>query len=169
MPDERNAMVTEIRHFNRFYTSLIGLLDETLMQSTYTLTEARVLFELGRRAGAVTANPSGEAGFLARALHLDLGSAASGVAGELRLDPAYVTRILRKFAAMGLTELRADPDDRCRRILSLTARGNAELAALQAAVDRDLTRLTAGLADTEAAELSDALKRVLRLFGGGGK
>ncbi|SJM33040.1 MarR family winged helix-turn-helix transcriptional regulator [Mesorhizobium delmotii] len=169
MPDERNAMVTEIRHFNRFYTSLIGLLDETLMQSTYTLTEARVLFELGHRAGAVASNPSGEAGFLARAFHLDLGPAASWIAGELRLDPAYVARILRKFAAMGLIELRADPDDRRRRILSLTARGNSELATLQAAADRDLTRLTAGLADNEAAELADALKRVMCLLGDGGK
>ncbi|RUU31710.1 MarR family transcriptional regulator [Mesorhizobium sp. M6A.T.Ce.TU.016.01.1.1] len=169
MPDVRNAMVTEIRHFNRFYTSLIGLLDETLMQSAYTLTEARVLFELGHRAGVGAANPSGEAGFLAQAFHLDLGPAASSIAGELRLDPAYVTRILRKFAAMGLTELRADPGDRRRRILSLSARGNSELATLQSAADRDLTRLTAGLADNEAAELSHILKRVMCLLGDGGK
>ncbi|TIO06487.1 MarR family winged helix-turn-helix transcriptional regulator [Mesorhizobium sp.] len=169
MPDERNAVVTEIRHFNRFYTSLIGLLDETLMQSAYTLTEARVLFELGHRAGTVAANQSGEAGFLARAFHLDLGLTASRIANDLRLDPAYLTRILRKFAAMGLTELRADPHNRCRRILSLTARGNSELATLQAAVDRDLTRLTAGLADNEATELSDTLKRVMRLLGGEGE
>ncbi|MET3582202.1 DNA-binding MarR family transcriptional regulator [Mesorhizobium robiniae] len=167
MPDERNAMVGEIRHFNRLYTSLIGLLDENLMHSTYSLAEARVLFELGHRAGAVAANPSGEAGFLARAFHLGLGPAASGIARELRLDPAYVTRILRKFAAMGLTELRTDPNDRRQRILSLTARGNSELAALQAAADRDLTRLTAGLADDEAAELSNTLKRVMCLLGDG--
>lgn len=166
MPAERNAMVTEIRRFNRFYTGLVGLLDETLMQSAYTLTEARVLFELEHRAGVTAANPGGEVGFLARAFHLDLGPAASEIAGELRLDPAYLMRILRKFAAAGLTELRADPNDRRRRILSLTVRGKAELAALQAAADRDLTRLTADLADDEAAELSDALKRVMRLLGG---
>ena len=74
-------------------------------------------------------------------------------------------RLLRKFMAAGLTELRADPDDRRQRILSLTARGNAALATLQAAADRDLARLTAGLADDEAAELSDALKRIARLLG----
>ncbi|MER9598560.1 hypothetical protein [Mesorhizobium sp. M0244] len=49
--------------------------------------------------------------------------------------------------------------------MSLTAQGNAELARLQAAADRDLARLTAGLADEQAAELSDALKRVMRLLG----
>ncbi|CAN7379646.1 hypothetical protein [Mesorhizobium caraganae] len=78
-------------------------------------------------------------------------------------------RILRKFTAAGLIELRANPDNRRRRILSLTARGSAALATLQAAANRDLACLTAGLADDEAAELSDALKRVTRLLGGGGK
>ncbi|MER8510257.1 MarR family transcriptional regulator [Mesorhizobium sp. M0199] len=168
MPADRNALVAEIRCFNRFYTRLIGLLDLTLTHSAYTLGEARLLFELGDRSRAA-ANSGGEAGFLARAFHLDLGPAASEIAAELRLDPAYVTRILRRFAAAGLTEIRTDPADRRRRILSLTARGSAELARLQAATDRDLARLTAGLADDAAAELSDALKRVMRLLGGGEK
>lgn len=163
MPNERNALVAEIRCFNRFYTSLVGLLDETLLQSAYTLTEARVLFEL--RAGVAAATSGGEAGFLARAFRLDLAAAASGIAAELRLDPAYVARILRKFAAAGLTEMRIDPNDG-RRILALSIRGNAALAGLQAAADRDLGRLTAGLAGDEAAELSDALRKIMRLLGG---
>ncbi|MBZ9990279.1 hypothetical protein LB572_24575 [Mesorhizobium sp. BH1-1-5] len=53
MPHE--ALVHEIRRFNRFYTGLVGLLDETLMQSPYTLVEARVLFELGRKPRRVGA------------------------------------------------------------------------------------------------------------------
>ncbi|CCV05927.1 conserved hypothetical protein [Mesorhizobium metallidurans STM 2683] len=110
--------------------------------------------------------PGGEAGFLARAFHLDIGPAASGIAAELRLDPAYVTRILRKFAAAGLIEMRVDPNDRRRRVLALSTRGNAALAGLQAAADRDLGRLTAGLAGDEAAELSEALRKVMRLLGG---
>ncbi|TIT21412.1 MAG: winged helix-turn-helix transcriptional regulator [Mesorhizobium sp.] len=164
MPADRNALVAEIRGFNRFYTRLIGLLDQTLTHSAYTLGEARLLFELGRRSHAA-ANSGGEAGFLARAFHLDLGPAASEIAAELRLDPAYAVRVLRRFAAAGLTEMRTDPAVRRRRILSLTARGSGELARLQAAADRDLARLTGGLADEAAAELSDALKRVMRLLG----
>ncbi|MER8385998.1 MarR family winged helix-turn-helix transcriptional regulator [Mesorhizobium sp. M1380] len=164
MPAERNALVAEIRGFNRFYTRLIGLLDQTLAHSAYTLGEARLLFELGRRSRGA-ANSGGEAGFLARAFHLDLGPAAAEISAELRLDPAHVIRVLRRFAAAGLTEIRTDPADRRRRILSLTARGSAELARLQASADRDFARLTAGLADEAAAELSDALKRVMRLLG----
>lgn len=166
MPVERNALVGDIRRFNRFYTGLIGLLDETLTHSAYTLTEARVLFELDRRSGAPAADTGGTAGILARMFHLDIGPAASEMARELRLEPTYLTRILRKFAAAGLAEMRADPNDRHRRRLSLTAHGNQALARLQMTANQDLARLTAGLADDEAQQLSDALKRVTRLLGG---
>ncbi|TPN45205.1 winged helix-turn-helix transcriptional regulator [Mesorhizobium sp. B1-1-9] len=165
MPTERNTLIGDIRRFNRFYTGLIGLLDETLTQSAYTLTEARILFELAQRPGHIVGNPGGKTGFLTRALRLDIGPAASEIARELRLDPAYVTRILRKFFAAGLVEMRTDLDVP-RRLLSLTARGLAALAGLQAAADRDLARLTEGLGDKDAAELSDMLMRVSHLLGG---
>ncbi|QND59453.1 MarR family winged helix-turn-helix transcriptional regulator [Mesorhizobium huakuii] len=166
MPTDRNALVRDLRCFNRFYTGLIGLLDETLTHSAYTLTEARVLFELGRRPGYIATSPGGKAGFLARALQIDFGPAASDIARELQLDPAYVTRILRKFSSAGLIETLPGSDALRRRVLALTVRGEAALAALQAAADRDLTRLTAGLGDEEAAELSDMLARVRDLLGG---
>ncbi|TPN76092.1 MarR family transcriptional regulator [Mesorhizobium sp. CU2] len=156
MPVERGLLIAEIRGFNRFYTGLVGLLDETLMHSGHGLAEARVLFELDRRSGVPVAGMSGVTSFLAKAFCLDVGTAASEIALALRLDPAYVTRILRKLAAAGMTEMRVDGKGRGRR-LSLTARGHAALAGLQAATDRDLARLTAGLADDEACELSDAL------------
>ncbi|TSE02390.1 winged helix-turn-helix transcriptional regulator [Mesorhizobium intechi] len=166
MPADRSALVRDLRCFNRFYTGLIGLLDETLTHSGFTLTEARVLFELGGRTGRITATPGRKAGFLARAFQIDFGPAASDIAGELQLDPAYVTRILRKFSAVGLTEMRTDPGALRGRMLSLTIRGQAALAALQSAADRDLTRLTVDLGDEEAAELSDILARARHLLGG---
>ncbi|WP_244493893.1 MULTISPECIES: MarR family winged helix-turn-helix transcriptional regulator [Mesorhizobium] len=159
-------MVSDLRRFNRFYTGLIGLLDETLTHSAHTLAEARVLFELGHRTRVIATYPGGKAGFLARAFQLDFAPAASEIARDLELDPAYVTRILRKLSAAGLIETRADPDTLPRRVLSLTAHGRDALAALQSAADRDLIRLTEGLGDEEAAELSDVLARVRRLLGG---
>ena len=63
--DERRALIAEMRSFNRFYTRTIGLLEETLTASPFTLTEARVLFELGHRTDRLGAGITGEAGFLA--------------------------------------------------------------------------------------------------------
>ncbi|CDX60879.1 GCN5-like N-acetyltransferase [Mesorhizobium plurifarium] len=158
-----DALVHEIRRFNRFYTGLVGLLDETLMQSPYTLAEARVLFELGRKPRP----GGGRAGLLARMFHLDLAPAASELAGELNLAPAYLIRVLRKFAATGLAEMRDDPENR-QLILALTRRGKAALVDLEAATNRDLARLTVKLEDKEAAELSEALNRVTRLLAAAG-
>ncbi|CDX29186.1 GCN5-like N-acetyltransferase [Mesorhizobium plurifarium] len=156
---QHDALVHEIRRFNRFYTGLVGLLDETLMQSPYTLAEARVLFELGRKPRP----GGGRAGLLARMFHLDLAPAASELAGELNLAPAYLMRVLRKFTAMGLAGMR-DGSENGRPVLSLTRRGRAALVDLEAATNRDLARLIVKLEDKEAAELSDALNRVTRLL-----
>ncbi|MCA1368643.1 MarR family transcriptional regulator [Bradyrhizobium sp. BRP14] len=144
MQVDRSALVGEIRRFNRFYTRTIGLLDEKLTESAFTLTEARVLFELGHRDGP----------------------AASEIAAELRLDPAYLARILRKFAADGLTRARADGADRRRRILSLTNKGRAALAELQAAAERDIARLVRNLSDEKLRELECALDKTMELLRG---
>ena len=165
MLDERNALVADIRHFNRFYTRTVGLLDETLTQSAFTLTEARVLFELGHRNRPATPETAGEQGFLVETFHLEMGPTASDIARQLRVDAAYLTRILRKFAGEGLTETRTDPADKRRRILSLTARGEAALSALQAAADRDTARLIEELPDHRLHELGGALRKAAELLG----
>lgn len=162
---DRASVVADIRRFNRFYTRTIGVLDETFEHSPYTLAEARVLFELGHRAAPADDRP-GEHGFLARAFHLTGGPAASEIAAELRIDPAYLARILRKFAAAGLTEVRRDPADGRRRILSLTARGTAALTALQAATDRDTAELISPLSEDQRRELGSAMRRITELLGG---
>jgi DNA-binding MarR family transcriptional regulator/GNAT superfamily N-acetyltransferase len=165
MLDERRVLIAEIRRFNRFYTRLIGLLEEKLTSSIFTLTEARVLFELGHRTNKLGPGANGEAGFLARTFQLDVGPVASEIAAELRLDPAYLTRILRKFAADGLTNVHVDPVDGRRRILSLTQAGRKALAGLQAAADQDIGRLTEGLSQDDIGELRGALDTAVRLLG----
>lgn len=141
---DRAQLVAGIRRFNRFYTHKIGLLEETLTHSPYTLTEARVLFELGHDGG---------------------GSAASEIAETLRLDPAYLARILRKFAMAGLIETSPDPADGRRRILSLTSDGTEELVTLQAAADKDIAGLVDALSDDRLNELARALRRTEELLG----
>ncbi|RVA85804.1 MarR family winged helix-turn-helix transcriptional regulator, partial [Mesorhizobium sp. M7A.F.Ca.CA.004.02.1.1] len=87
------------------------------------------------------------------------------ISRQLRVDAAYLTRILRKFAGQGLTEARTDPADRRRRVLSLTSRGEAALARLQAAADRDTARLIESVPDDRLHELRSALRKAGELLG----
>ncbi len=135
-------VTAEIRRFSRFYTRKLGLLEETLSGSPYTLTEARVLYDLGSAPGA----------------------SASQIAGDLRLDPAYLTRILRKFDEAGLVSAESDPSDGRRRLLSLTTDGEAAFATLVAAADREMGKLIADLDASQRARLIAAMAEVTALL-----
>src|SRR5688572_23512602 len=78
----QTAQVDAVRAFNRFYTRRIGVLQEGLLDSTFTLTQGRVLFELAQRE-PVSARTIGDA---------------------LGLDPGYLSRILLGFVNTGLVE-----------------------------------------------------------------
>ena len=79
--------IATIRQFNRFYTKQIGVLHEGLLQSPFSLTEARVIYELGQHESVT----------------------ASELCGELGLDPGYLSRILRGFAKKKLIERQPSP------------------------------------------------------------
>ena len=103
--------VAAIRRFNRFHTRWVGALGGSLHGSGFALTEARVLYELAQRDGLM----------------------ASELARDLGLDPAYLSRILKRFAAQGwLGRERSSQDGRAQR-LSLTPLGRAAFAPLDRA------------------------------------
>ena len=116
---ERGPAVTDaiehLRRFNRFYTRRLGLLDKRLTQSPYSLTEARVLYEL-----AHCASPT-----------------AAEIARDLQLDTAYLSRIVKRFRALRLLDSAPNPAHAKQNHLSLTPAGRAAFAALdQAAVEQ---------------------------------
>lgn len=98
------SSIEAIRDFNRFYTNFLGVLNRAYLDSPYTLTDARVLFEIGFHKGI----------------------AASALTRDLQLDPAYLSRILKRFRTDGLVESEADPTDARSQILTVTARGQAQ-------------------------------------------
>jgi DNA-binding MarR family transcriptional regulator/GNAT superfamily N-acetyltransferase len=98
---EIRAEVESVRRFNRFYTRRIGVLEEGLLASPFTLTQARILFELGTRQTTT-------AGELVEALGL---------------DPGYLSRILRSFVQKRLVARARSLEDGRRAQLSLTAKG----------------------------------------------
>lgn len=100
--------IAAMRRFNRFYSKQIGLLQEGLLRSSFSLTESRVLYELAHRS-APTATELGR---------------------ELGLDAGYLSRILRKFEQQGLIEKQASPVDGRQSLLVLTQTGRAAFAPL---------------------------------------
>ncbi len=102
------GQVTAVREFNRFYTGVIGLLREGLLDTPYSLTEARILFELAREDAVEVAH-------LRRRLDIDAG---------------YLSRLLARFEADRLvTRTRSAADGR-RQVIGLTAAGRAVSAKL---------------------------------------
>jgi DNA-binding MarR family transcriptional regulator len=99
-----------VRHFNRLYAQRIGVLDEGLLESPFTLAEARVLYELSHRQRPI-----------ARELGADLG-----------LDAGYLSRILRGFRRAGLIEQERSSADRRQNQLSLISVARAAFADLDA-------------------------------------
>ena len=102
--------VAAVRRFNRFYTQRIGVLREPWLDSPFSLTEARVLYEIGQRAGVT----------------------ASEIGDELGLDAGYLSRMLRRFHKDGLIRKQVSPADARQTLLSMTARGRKAFAPLEA-------------------------------------
>ncbi len=100
--------IAAVRAFNRFYTRKLGVLDQHLGKSPFSLSEARVLYELAHRD--------------------DL--AAKEIGTELGLDPGYLSRIVQSFDEKGLITRKPLPADRRQYQLCLTAKGRQTFAKL---------------------------------------
>lgn len=144
-----NALATEdrvatIRAFNRFYTDVIGVLGEGLLDTRYSLTEARVLFELAQRDAA-------EAADLRRTLHLDAG---------------YLSRILTRFETEGLVTRERSAADGRRQIVRLTEHGHSAFVTLDARSGEETGRLLAPLAEEDQRRLVAAMTTVREVLEG---
>jgi DNA-binding MarR family transcriptional regulator/N-acetylglutamate synthase-like GNAT family acetyltransferase len=102
--------VPAVRAFNRFWTQQIGLLQAGLVDTPYSLTEARVLFELAQHEATDLAD----------------------LRGALQLDAGYLTRVVGRLKDAGLVTARRSPDDGRRQVIRLTERGRAEFGTLDA-------------------------------------
>jgi DNA-binding MarR family transcriptional regulator/GNAT superfamily N-acetyltransferase len=130
--------IATIRAFNRFYTLKIGVLHEGLLDSEFSLTEVRVLYELAHRRSVT----------------------ASTLAGELNLDAGYLSRILKRFEAHRYLVRKTGDTDARRRTLRLTARGRHVFATLDARSREDVASLVQPLSDSQRRGVVDAMDAI---------
>ena len=142
MPSVPASAVASVREFHRFYTRQIGLLDEGLHSSPYSLTEVRVLYELGHRAP----------------------STATAIGRGLGLDPGYLSRMLAGFRRQGLLETGRAATDGRQRLLRLTPKGARVLKPLEKAADRQAAGMLAPLARSERGRLVVAMHTIESLL-----
>jgi DNA-binding MarR family transcriptional regulator/N-acetylglutamate synthase-like GNAT family acetyltransferase len=144
-----DADVAGIRAFNRFYTKVIGVLGERLSHTEFSLTDARVLFELAQT------DPRPRP--------------VADVRTALDLDAGYLSRIVNRFTAAGLVERERSADDGRRVTLRLTAAGRDAFASLDRAAADEVRRLVAPLGDGGRRRLLRSMGAIEAALGAGGE
>jgi DNA-binding MarR family transcriptional regulator/GNAT superfamily N-acetyltransferase len=134
--------ITAVRRFNRCYTQKIGVLGERLLDSPFSLTEARILYELANRE-----RPT-----------------ASELCRELGLDPGYLSRILGGFRRRGLVVRAASETDRRQIHLLLSNAGRTAFAPLDRRSRDEIGALLAGLPEPGQRRLVAAMAEIERLL-----
>jgi DNA-binding MarR family transcriptional regulator/N-acetylglutamate synthase-like GNAT family acetyltransferase len=134
--------VGAVRAFNRFYTNVIGLLGEGLLGTPYSLTEARIIFELAQ-------DDAVEVVGLRRALDIDAG---------------YLSRILARFEADGIAARERSSADRRRQLARLTKRGRRAFELLDARSGSEIQGLLSRLSDEDQRRLIGAMDTIRRLL-----
>ena len=135
--------VAQVRRFNRFYTRLVGALDEGHLDSSFSLAETRVLYELA---------------------HTD-GLTATDLGRNLRLDAGYLSRLLRGFERRGLVERGKSPADARRSLLRLTQKGQATFDDLNLRATDAVAGILHPLADRQRRELLASMRAIESLLG----
>jgi DNA-binding MarR family transcriptional regulator len=135
--------IAAVRRFNRFYTRQLGLLDESMLASPYSLSEARVLYELAHRPEAT----------------------ASDLTRELGLDAGYLSRMLRKFEDQSLIRRAPAEDDGRRAVIGLSEKGRAAFAPLDRGSQEGVVAMLNGIALPDRPRFVTAMKTIARLLG----
>ena len=128
---DRADTIREIRKFNRFYTHVLGLLDRDILDSGYSLTEARILYELSESGRCI----------------------ANDLSVRLQLDKSYLSRIIAGFEKTGLVRRAVSPDDSRAYWIELTKKGVLTVHGLIERSNRQIQQLVFGLSDSECGEV----------------
>ncbi len=143
MPDGLDERVAGVRRFNRFYTQRIGILQESLLRSPFSLTEARVLYEIAHRQ-----QPT-----------------ASEIAVDLALDAGYLSRILGGFTRQKLVRRSASEADGRKTHLHLTEKGQQAFARLNAESHHEIGGILSAIPTSNQRRLLDAMNTIETILG----
>ena len=132
------SSVADVRQFNRFYTRQIGVLQEGLLSSPFSLTEVRLMYEVAHRKSLT----------------------AVELCRELGLDAGYVSRNLKSFQRRGLVKRKRSGKDRRQSLLALTAKGWKTFRSLDARSNRQVAAMLERISNPRRKLLVDAMHTI---------
>jgi len=133
-----SRQIEAARRFNRFYTQRIGVLDEGLLDSPFSLTEVRVMYELAHHRGV----------------------GAAELARELGLDKGYLSRILKRFRAKNWLARTVAGDDGRRHVLALTGAGRRAFTPLEKRSRRQVRAMLGPLKEAQRQRVLEAMRTI---------
>jgi DNA-binding MarR family transcriptional regulator len=138
----KKKSIRDIRAFSRFYTDIIGLLNQHLLDSPWSLAEARLMYEI--HAGK-TIQPS-------------------QIMEIMHIDKSYLSRLLKKLEKENVITKKQSGEDARAVLLTLTAKGAREFEALNKASDEQIGQLLQPLADEQAEQLVLHMKSIMAIL-----
>ncbi len=138
----RQELIEKIRNFNRFYTNVLGLLDQHFLDTPFSLTEGRVLYEIA---------------------HMEECSAKK-IRENIAIDEGYLSRIIDKFIQKGLITKKPSRNDRRLHLIALTKRGQEEFSKLNENQNKLIDQIMVKLSQQESAELVSMMERIQELL-----
>lgn len=131
-----DRQIAAVRSFNREYTRAAGLITDNLLETPHSLTEARVLYELGDEMAL----------------------------GELRermsLDAGYLSRVVSRLESQGLVRKRRSTKDGRVQLAGLTAEGLRKRAVLDQRSAEQVAELLEPIAEDRRDELVAAMSTI---------
>ena len=135
-------LIDKIRAFNRFYTNIIGLLDQHFLDTPFSLTEGRVLYEICSTEEC----------------------SAKKIRENILIDEGYLSRILDNFVKLGLIKKTRSPEDGRLWIILPTEKGKREFASLNENSNRLISQLIETLSAEERADLLNRMEGIRRVL-----
>ncbi len=135
---QNQELVDRIRSFNRFYTNIIGLLDQHFLDSPFSLTEGRVLYEICNTEEC----------------------SAKKIRESIVIDEGYLSRILDNFAKRGLIKKTPSSQDRRLRILLPTEKGKRDFANINTNSNSLIFQMIEKLSEEERADLLNKMEGI---------
>ncbi len=135
---KKSRAVKEIRAFNRFYTNIIGVMNRHFLDSPFSLTEVRIMFEI----------------------YYDKKSTVRKIKNLLLVDEGYLSRTIEKLKKQGIVSKKQSKHDRRSYILSLTAMGRKVYERIERRQEQAVRSMIDHLSEEEVDELISILQRI---------